>query len=160
MTTATAEVLEAVEVKDKDGNRVPAYSRYERGKISVLCNQAGGLTQLPIKSPQGVIWLNPGEAIDLEDIARPSAIEYSGINRMLLPRQDGNVSFSMHEKGSNPVGLMPEKQTGPIGKKNTFDEALDKLDDKDKAEDERTSKNRRRRTGKGGTVETAVEATR
>ncbi len=160
MTTAVATVLEGVEVKDADGNLCPAYDRYERGKITVLCNQAGGITQLPLKTPQGVVWMDPGESLELEDIARPSAIEYSGINRLLARRQDGKFSFSLHEKGSKPVGMMPEKQTGPVGKKNTFDEALDLLEDKDKEEDERTSKNRRRRTGKGGTVDRAVEATK
>ncbi len=151
-------IIESLKVIDEDGKPCPAYDRYKRETITVLCNQTGGNLRLPMSVPGGIVWMKPGESLDLEDLARPSAIDFSGINRMTTPTPKGYVAFTLHEKNSKPVGRAKFEQSGPIGEPNGFDEALDAREQKDIDEDERTSRRRGRRTGPGGAVTRAQES--
>lgn len=144
------QVLDRWEVTDAAGTPCPAYDRYKRGEITVICNQTGAMLRVPqIHNPAGELMLAPGESADLEDYMRPSAIEVSGVTQML---RDRTASFSIHKKGSTPVGKARDVQSGPTGRLNAYDEKLDEVAEKEKREDERTARKHTRRTGPSGSV--------
>jgi hypothetical protein len=146
-----ATVLET-KVLDAEGKDCPAFSNYVRDKVTVICNQTGGVLVVGvIKNPSGSLILQPGDSYDMEKYARPTAIEYSGINQWI---EGGTVTI--HHKGSTPVGKAQFAQSGPVGVENDFDRKLDALEDREVEEDERTSRKKGRRTGGKGSVSTAA----
>jgi len=141
-------------VLDENGKEVPAFTRYERGRYTVLCNQTGCKARVSgLHSPQGDVWLEVQTCIDLEDYARPSAIEMSGVNQRLVPNKEtGLVAFTIHEKGTRPVGKRPDTQSARQARQNGFDVALDARLDREEREEKSSRREAQRRTGEEGTI--------
>ncbi len=105
-----------------------APSGYVRGEVTVITNETGAQLMIPqIRVGGGAsLMMEPGEAIDLEDVTRPALIEHSGINVLA---KNGMIKF--HPKNSNPAGKARETLTDGTAPMNVFDENLNKVIERD-----------------------------